>query len=211
MKMDIKEKLKEAKDNSKPRKFAQTWDLIFNLRDMDLKKPENRLNIELFLPEGLGKELKTAVVADSLYADAKKHADLALTKADVTKLGKDKKKLKKLAGEYDWWFGEAPLMPMIGKEIGAILGTRGKMPKPVPPKINLQGIIGRAKKSVRIRLLSTPVIQVAVGNETMPDEKVAANIESAISFVQDHLPKGKNNIRNVAVKLTMGKPVKINV
>ncbi len=209
--MTIQEKIKEAKENSKPRKFAQTWDLVFNLKDMDLKKPENRLNLELFLPEGLGKDLKTVVVADTLYADAKKHADLAITKDEIPKIGKDKKKLKKLAREYDWWFGEAPLMPTIGKVFGVVLGTRGKMPKPVPPKINLEGILARAKKSVKIRLVSTPVIQISVGNESMPDEKVAKNVETALNFVEEKLPKGKSNIRNISLKLTMGKPVKLDV
>jgi large subunit ribosomal protein L1 len=209
--MGIEEKLKAAKEKSSPRNFSQTWDLIFNLKDMDLKKPENRLNLELFLPEGLGRDLKTVVLGDSLYADAKKVADLALSREDITKLGKDKKKLKKLAAEYDWWFGEAPLMPLIGKELGVVLGTRGKMPKPLPPKINLDGIIARSKKSIKIRLVTTPVIQLAVGTEDMPDEKVARNIEAAIAFVEEKLPKGKSNIRNIAVKLTMGKPVKLDV
>ncbi len=207
----IQDKIKEAKEKSKPRKFAQSWDLIFNLRDMDLKKPENRLNLEVHLPEGLGKQLKTVVIGDSLYADAKKHADLALTKADVEKLAKDKKRLKKLAGEYSWWFSEATLMPLIGKHLGMILGTRGRMPKPLPPKINLEGILRRAKSSVKIRLVNTPVIQIPVGTEDMPDEKVAANVETAIAFVNDHLPKGRSNIRSMALKLTMGKPVKIDV
>jgi large subunit ribosomal protein L1 len=207
--MDIQEKLKEAQERSRPRKFAQSWDLIFVLRDMDLKKPENRLNLEFFLPEGTGKTLKTAVIADSLITDAKKHADLAISKSEMPQLAKDKKKLKKLAAEYDWWYGEAPLMPAIGKAFGAILGTRGKMPKPVPPKINLEGMLKRSKSLIRIRLTNTPVIQVRVGTETMPPEKVAKNIEALYGFVRERLPKGKNNIRNVMVKLTMGKPVKL--
>ncbi len=209
--MEIKEKLQEAKDKSRPRKFAQSWDLIFVLRDIDLKKPESRLNLEFFLPAGTGKELKTAVVADSLSTDAKKHADLVIAKAEIPALGKNKKKLKKLARDYDWWFGEAPLMPQIGKSLGAVLGTRGKMPKPVPPKINLEGLIKRAKGSVRIRLTNTPVIQVLVGNESMPDDDVAKNIDGVYNFVRDHLPKGKNNIRSLLVKLTMGKPVKLEM
>ena len=207
--MGIAEKLKEAHEGSKPRGFAQSWDLIFVLRDIDLKKPENRLKLELFLPEGLGKELKTAVVADTMGPDAKKHADLVIMKADIPSLAKNKKKLRKLARDYDWWFGEAPLMPIIGKQLGAILGTRGKMPKPVPPKINLEGMIKRAKGSIKIRLTNTPVIQVRVGNESMPDENVAKNIEAVQNFVFERLPKGKNNIKNVMVKLTMGKPVKL--
>jgi len=209
--MGIKEKLKEAKEKSKSRKFAQSWDIIFILKDIDLKKPENRINLEFFLPEGTGKDLKTVVFADSLFADAKKHADLVLTKAEIQQLGKDKKKLKKLAREYDWWLGEAPLMPLIGKHLGAVLGTRGKMPKPVPPKIKLEGLIKRTKGSVRIRLTNSPVIQVRVGTETMPDEKISNNIESTYNFVRDHLPKGKNNIGSVLVKLTMGSPVKLEL
>ncbi len=209
--MDIKEKLKEAKEKSKSRKFAQSWDIIFILKDIDLKKPENRINLEFFLPEGTGKDLKTVVFADSLFSDAKKHADLVLTKAEIQQLGKDKKKLKKLAREYDWWLGEAPLMPLIGKHLGAILGTRGKMPKPVPPKINIEELIKRTKGSVRIRLTNSPVIQVRVGTETMPDEKISNNIESTYNFVRDNLPKGKNNIGSVLVKLTMGSPVKLEL
>ena len=207
--MGIEEKLKEAKEKSRPRRFAQSWDLIFNLRDIDLKKPENRINIECHLGEGLGKDVKTVVLADSLYPEAKKHADLAIAKDEITKLGKNKKKLKKLARGYDWWFAEAPLMPIIGKELGVVLGTRGKMPKPVPPKINLEGLLKRMKSTVRIRLTSTPVIQVAVGTETMPDEKVSKNVENVCNLVRDSLPKGRNNIRSVSVKLTMGPPVEL--
>jgi len=209
--MDISEKLKEARKNSQSRRFAQTWDLILNLRDMDLKKPENRINLEFFLPEGIGRELKTAFVADSLYAEAKKHADLVITRADIQALGKDKKKLKKLAREYDWWFGEASLMQLIGKELGVVLGTRGKMPKPVPPKIDVEALVKRSKSSIRIRLSTTPVIQIAVGSETMPDEKVAKNIDSVYNFIKDHLPKGRSNIKSIVVKLTMGKPVKLDL
>jgi large subunit ribosomal protein L1 len=209
--MSVTEKLKEAKEKSRSRNFAQSWDLIFVLKDIDLKKPENRLNLEFFLPAGLGKEVKAAVVADSLSTEAKKHADLVITKSEIQSLGKNKKKLRKLARDYDWWFGEAPLMPMIGKSLGAILGTRGKMPKPVPPKINLEGLIKRAKGSVRIRLTNTPVIQVRIGSESMPDEEVSKNVDAVKTFVLEHLPKGKYNIKNVMVKLTMGKPIKLEM
>ena len=208
---DVIEAMKKARDGSKPRKFVQSWDLIISLRDMDLKKPENRLNLEFSLPEGSGKETKSVVLADSLYAEAKKQADLVITKAEIPQLGKDKKKLKKLVKEYDTWLGEATLMPLIGKELGAVLGTRGKMPKPIPPKINLEDVLRRSKSSIRIRLTNTPVIMVGVGNESMPDENVSKNIDAVYNFVCDRLPKGKNNIKNVLVKLTMGRPVKLEL
>jgi ribosomal protein L1 len=43
----------------------------------------------------------------------------------------------------------------------------------------------------------------------MPDEKVMRNVEGVYNFVKDNLPKGKNNIKSILLKLTMGHPVKL--
>ena len=85
------------------------------------------------------------------------------------------------------------------------------MPKPIPPKVQIEPFIKRAKNTVRITLRETPVVQVSVGSEDMDDGKLAENINAVIGFVKEKLPKGKNNIRSALVKLTMGKPVKIEV
>ncbi len=206
----ILENLKDAKSKSKKRKFSQTWDLLINLAGLDLKKPENRFNVEFALPEGRGKDVKVAVFADSVAAEAKKHADHVIRKEEIESLAKNKKKVKKLAKEYDWFLAEAPLMPLIGKTLGPVLAPRGRMPKPVPPK-GIDALVQLARRSIRIALKTTPVIQVPVGTEAMPDEKVMKNIESVYNFIRDKLPKGKTNIRNVFIKVTMGQPVKVEM
>ena len=38
----VREAVKEALTKGKPRKFTQSVELVINLRDIDLKKPENR-------------------------------------------------------------------------------------------------------------------------------------------------------------------------
>lgn len=205
------EKIKEAKAKSKPRKFTQTWDLSINLTGLDLKKPENRFNLEFALPEGRGKDIKVAVIADSLAADAEKCADLVIRKAEIEPLAKDKKKLKKIVGEYDWFLAEAPLMPLIGKELGMVMGTRGKMPKPIPPRAKVEPFVAAAKRSVRIRLRESPVLHIPVGTDKMPNESVAKNAEAVYNFIRDRLPKGQTNIKSAQIKLTMGKPVKLEV
>jgi len=43
--------VEEAKKNAKKRKFTQTIDLVINLKEIDLKIPENRINELLELPE----------------------------------------------------------------------------------------------------------------------------------------------------------------
>lgn len=208
---NILEKVKKAKENSKPRKFVQTWDFSINLKGLDLKKPENRFNFELMLPEGRGKDQKVAFVVDTLETEAKKHADLVIKKSEIESLAKNKKKLKKIANEYDWFFGEASLMPLIGKSFGVIFGPRGKVPKPVPSKVNVEPFVQRAKRSVRIFVKESPVVHVPVGTDKMDDDKVSKNIEAVYNAVKEKLPKGKTNIRSMFIKLTMGKPVRVEV
>ncbi len=206
---DIAVKVKEARESPKKRKFNQTWDLIISLKGIDLKKPENRLNLEHQLPEGRGKQVKVGVIADSLATKAREEADLVVVKEEIDALSKDVKRVKAMIDEHDWFFGEMSLMPLIGKTLGQLMGPKGKMPKPLPPNANIKTFIENAKKTIRIRLTTTPVIQVPVGSEDMDDEKIANNANSVINFVKEKLPKGKNNIRAVYIKLTMGKAVKL--
>ena len=203
--------IKEAKEKAKKRNFLQTWDLAISLKNVDLKKPENRLNLEFPLPEGRGKESKSIFIVDSLLSEAKKAGVMVVTKDELEKLGKDKKKLKKYANEYEWWFCEAPLMPLVGKTLGVVLGPRGKMPKPIPPKGSVKPFIEMSKKMVRIKLKDSPVIHVPVGTENMKDEQIMKNVIAVMNFVKEKLPKGRANIRGAFIKLTMGPSVKLRV
>ena len=203
--------IKEAKEKAKKRKFLQTWDLIISLKNIDLKKPENKLNLEFPLPEGGGKETKVIFIVDSLLAEAKKTGGLIVTKGELERLGKDKKKLKKYAEIYDWWFCEAPLMPLVGKTLGVVLGPRGRMPRPIPPKGSVQPFMEMSNKLVRVRLRDSPVIQIPVGTEEMKEEQIMKNVLAVINFVKDRLPKGKVNMKSAWIKLTMGPPVKLKV
>lgn len=203
--------IKQARERAKKRKFSQSFDLAVNLKGLDLKKPENRFNSEFALPEGRGKDSKIAIIADLLASSAKDHADLVIKKAEIEQLAKDKKKFKKIVREHDWFFGEAPLMPLIGKTLGIVLGPLGKMPKPLPPNANVKAFVEGAKRTTKVRLKDSPVIHISIGTEDMKDEAIAKNIEGALAFVKDKLPKGGANVRSVHLKLTMGPAVKLEV
>ncbi|MCK5023616.1 MAG: 50S ribosomal protein L1 [Candidatus Aenigmarchaeota archaeon] len=203
--------IKEAKEKSKKRKFSQSWDLIINLKNINLKIPENKLNHDLSLPEGRGKESKVLFIVDALYGEAKKTGSFIILKDEIDKLGKDRKKLKKYADEYDFWFCEAPLMPLVGKSLGIVLGPRGKMPRPIPPKGNLIPFIEMSKRVIKIRTKESPVIHTAIGTEDMKEEQIMKNVIAVMNFVKEKLPKGGSNIKGAYIKLTMGKPVKLKV
>ena len=102
-------------------------------------------------------------------------------------------------------------MAAIGKQLGVVLGPRGKMPRPIPPKIKVEPFIKAAKNSVRIAVKESPVVHVTVGSENIDDQNVVKNIEAVFNMVKEKLPKGKNNIRSLYIKLTMGKAVKLEM
>jgi len=205
MNENIMKAVKEARSGSKKRNFSQSFDLIVNLKLIDLKKPENKLNEVFALPKGRGKDAEVILFADG----AKGVGCTTYGASDIEKLAADKRGLKKLSRVTDFFLSEPKLMPVIGKSLGSVLAPRGKMPAIASE--DLKANVERYKKSVRIRVKDSPVIQCVVGVEDMKDEDVAENIESVLGFLEKKLQKGKNNIGKVLVKLTMGKRIKLVV
>ncbi len=125
----------EVKAKAEKRKFSQSIELAVKLREVDLKKPESRINENLELPTPADKTAKVAVIAGGDLATRAKAAgaDLVIGREDLDKMGREKKQARKIAQTYDFFIAEAPLMPQVGKTLGQMLGPRGKMPTPVPP------------------------------------------------------------------------------
>jgi large subunit ribosomal protein L1 len=196
--------IKELRKNSKKRNFVQSFDLIINLKEYDVRKPENKINEEFALPHGRG-EVKVVVFSDTI-----KDLDCEiLTSEDVEKLAKNKRAARKFIKEVDFFLAEPSMMPLIGKHLGQLLAPRQKMPKVISGDV--KKMVEELKKSVRIVVKDAPVIQCIVGKEDMRDEEICENIESLLKYLENRLPKGKRNIKNVLLKLTMSKPVKIEV
>ncbi|AIU69871.1 50S ribosomal protein L1 [Thermococcus eurythermalis] len=205
------EAVKEAKARAKPRNFTQTVEIAVNLKDIDLRKPENRFKLEVVLPHGRGKEPKIAVIADGAVAEAAKKLGLDVISGEqLEELAKSPREARKLAKRYDFFIAAAPLMPKIGKYLGRYLGPRNKMPQVVPPTMtNLEPIVGRLKRTVRIQLKNNPVVHAPIGTENMDDEKLAENAEAVLNAIINKLERGENQVKSVYVKTTMGPAVKV--
>jgi len=100
-------------------------------------------------------------------------------------------------------------MPTIGKTLGIILGPRGKMPKPVPPTIDIANMAKSMRKTVKIRSKTTKTIHATVGREEMNAQHIADNIDAIIKRLEGKLERGKLNIGSVYVKTSMGPPMRI--
>jgi large subunit ribosomal protein L1 len=187
------------------RKFKENIDVIFNLKNIDLNIPKNRVDEEIALPNGRGKESKVAIFASGqLAVNSKKHVDLLIKPEEIEDLSGNKKKFKKLVDEYDFFLAEAPLMPTIGKSLGTVLGPRGKMPKPVPPTADVSGMVKNLRKTVKVRSKSNKTFHTTAGRADMQKEKIAENIDAIMTRVEAALENGKMNIGSVYIKTTMG-------
>jgi len=214
-KKDVVEALKLVKEQGPKRNFNQSVDLIIALRNLDLKKPEHQVDSFITLHYPIGKIVKIcALVGPELMAQAKEACDHAVSVDEFEAIEKDKKQLKKLSNEYDYFIAQANIMPKVARSFGRVLGPKGKMPNPklgcvVPPNANLKPLVEKLQKSVRAEAKVNSMVPCTVGKEDSKDEEVVDNILTIYDNVLHHVPNGKQNIKHVYLKLTMGKPVKI--
>ena len=214
-KKTVLEALRKVREESKKRNFAQTVDLIVNLKDIDLKKTEDQVDFFAVTHHSTGKKKKIcALIGPELLDEAKKVCDRAIMAEEFEAFARDKKLAKKLASEYDFFIAQANIMPKIASAFGKVFGPKGKMPNPkagciIPPKAALKPLYDKLQNTLKISAKTAPMIQCLVGKESLRDEEIADNIIDIYNQIESKLPKGKNNIKNMLIKLTMGKPVRL--
>jgi len=211
-KAQILEAVKQAKADDTKRNFSQSIDLAINLRDIDVNKVP--LEEYVVLPAGRSKPAKIcALIGAELKSQADKFCDLTISSDDFPKWD-DKRKCRKLARSYDFFIGQTNIMSLVAKSLGRYLGPVGKMPSPkaghmFPPKANIEPIVKSLRNSVKIMIKKAPVIHCSVGSEKMSDEQLAENIIAVVERVKSKMPMLQHNIKNIIIKKTMGKSVKV--
>lgn len=213
-KEQIQSALAKAQDISPQRNFRQSFDLIINLRGLDSKKPEHQIDTFITLPHSRGKKVKIcALVGAELEEHAKGVCDSVIL-SDNFERYKDKKEIKKLANSFDFFIAQANIMPKIATFFGRVFGPRGKMPNPksgciVAPNANLKPLYDKLQRTVRASVKAAPLIQCAIGTEEMNPNDITENGLMVYNSLLHVLPNEKHNIKNIYIKLTMGKPIKV--
>ena len=197
--------VQKALEGAKKRNFVETVELAINLKDIDLTIPKNRIQDDIILPHGRGRQVRVCVIGGGELAfKAKEVADAVITPEELQVTADDKKQVKKLAGEMDYFIAEAPLMAVVGKRLGIVLGPRGKMPKPIAPGADPAPIIESLRNTVSVRTRDKKTFHAPVGTVDMEASQIAENIDTVLKRVESKLEKGKMNIASMYVKTTMG-------
>jgi large subunit ribosomal protein L1 len=210
---------KEGKDD-RVRKFDETLDIIVNLRDLDIKNPNNRVNSEFLLPHQI-QTPKTHKLCfftkEDQLVDAKNAGfDVCDNEAlnDLNK--KDAKTKKKFVRQYDSFVARMDLMRDVARVLGRNLGQAGKMPKPLPkgygivnPNDPVDRIVANFMRRVVVQTKRAPIVQTKFGRKSMEFEQNFENLTALVEFLQNQLPNGQGNIKSIILKTTMGQPIRV--
>jgi large subunit ribosomal protein L1 len=195
-------------ENKGKRKFNQSVELAINFTGIDMGKQDNKLNLEIKLPNPKGKQHNVIVFADDKNIASKAEASGAkiISGSDIPSIATDKIKINELLnGEL---LAQPSLMPQVAKALGQVLGPRNKMPKPLIGSDIGQAVQDTARSVyLRTKGKNLPTVHCMVATESMDPNAISANIDEVINAVIKKT--GKQHIKSVYAKLTMSKPIKI--
>jgi len=212
---EIEQKIKEVRKLSSKRKFTQTFDIIINLQQLDLRKPDHKVDIGVTLDCNLRpKKYKICAVVDHGISGAEKIFDKVVFNDELIAMKGDMEKIRKITHGYDKFVVLMNVMPVFAQVLGRYLGPMNKMPSPklgmvVTNKTDLKATYDKIQKTVQLQTKKNLVLQSAVGAESESDELIAKNILHLHDALSHTLPNHKHNIKEIVLKLTMSKGVRL--
>ena len=204
---NVLEAIEKIKASEKKVNFDQTVDLIINLKEFDVRR--EAFNIFIPVPNKIkDKKIAGFFEKDSTIIDS-------IRKEQFGKY-KEKKDVRKLIKQYDFFVANAKLMPAVATSFGRVLGPVGKMPSPqlgilpVEDDKMVEAIVNTINSTVRVRV-KEPSIKIAIAKQSMDADKIAENALAVYQKILETLPRKRDNIRNVKIKLTMDKPETVKI
>ena len=212
MQENIQTAIQRALGESPERKFVESVEISFTLRDVDLKNPTNRIQEEVRLPSGRGKPIKISMFAGGEMATKAKAAGIeVIDPATIEDLGGNKQLARKVANKNDFFLAEIPHMGTVGRFLGVVLGPRGKMPRPVPPNVDPGMIATGLKDTSIVRSRDRITFHTAFGSREQGLDDLTANAVAIWDRVMSKLERGAGNIRSCYIKTSMGPSIKVEV
>ncbi|MFP3259789.1 MAG: 50S ribosomal protein L1 [Sulfolobus sp.] len=201
-----------SNENNPKRNFTQSIEMIITLKGVDMKKGEIKLREIVALPKAPTKPKKVLVVPtfEQLEYAKKAQPNVILTKEELQKLQGQKRPVKKLARQNDWFLIAQESMALAGRILGPALGPRGKFPVPLPAAADITDYINRYKRSTLVKTKDQPQIQTFIGTEDMSAEDLTENALAVLNAIENKV-RIDAYLRAIYVKTTMGKVVKVNL
>lgn len=204
----LKDAVKLVKENANA-KFDETVDLAINL-GIDPKYADQMVRGVCSLPNGTGKTVRVAVLAQGEKADEAKAAG-----ADI--VGAENLIDSILSGkvDFDRCIATPDMMGMAGK-VARVLGPKGLMPNPKLGTVTMDvaGAVKKAKAGeVQYRAEKTGIVHAGIGKVSFSEEAIYENAKTLIDAIIKAKPSGAKGtyMKKISISSTMGAGVHVDL
>lgn len=204
----LKDAVKSVKENATA-KFDETIDIALNL-GVDPKHADQMVRGVCSLPNGTGKTLRVAVLAQGEKADEAKSAG-----ADV--VGAENLVDSILSGkiDFDRMIATPDMMGIAGK-VARILGPKGLMPNPKlgTVTVDVANAVKKAKAGeVQYRVEKNGIVHAGIGKASFSEAQLYENAKAFIDAINKAKPQGLKGtyMKKISLSSTMGVGLKIDL
>jgi large subunit ribosomal protein L1 len=190
-------------------KFIETVELHANL-NIDPKYADQQLRTTVTLPNGIGKEVKIAVLTnEESFEEAK------IAGADI--IGSDDliEKINRGNIEFDLLIATPNMMPKLAK-LGRVLGPKGLMPSPKSGTVSttLSSTLADFKKGkFEYKADKTGIVHVSFGKSNFTKEQLIENLIALYKSIEQNRPSGVKGkyFKSFYVCTSMGPSIKLDL
>ena len=190
-------------------KFIETVELHANL-NIDPKYADQQLRTTVTLPNGIGKNIKIAVVTNEENFDEAQKAGADIIGHDTVIEDITKGNLN-----FDLLIATPNMMPKLAK-LGRILGPKGLMPSPKSGTVtnSIPNTIKEFKKGkFEYKADKTGIVHVNFGKSNFPNTQLIENLTSLYHSIEQNRPAGVKGkyFKSLFICTSMGPSIKLDL
>jgi large subunit ribosomal protein L1 len=205
---NLEEAIKVLKETATT-KFVETVELHANL-NIDPKYADQQLRTTVTLPNGVGKEIKIAVLTNE-----ENFKEAEFSGADI--IGNDDliEKITKGDIQFDLLITTPNMMPKLAK-LGRVLGPKGLMPSPKSGTVTntLEATLTEFKKGkFEYKADKTGIVHVSFGKSNFTDIQLIENLTALYKSIEQNRPSGVKGkyFKSLFICTTMGSSLKLDL
>jgi len=205
---DLNEALTVLKETATT-KFVESVELHANL-NIDPKYADQQLRTTVTLPNGIGKEIRIAVLTnEENFSEAES--------AGATLVGNDEliEQINQGDIQFDLLIATPNMMPKLAK-LGRVLGPKGLMPSPKSGTVSstLTATITEFKKGkFEYKADKTGIVHVSFGKSDFTTSQLVENLKELYKSIEQNRPSGVKGkyFKSLFICTSMGPSIKLDL